>query len=302
MKIISTHQIQELKDPMRLNTYCEQVIDFFESRKSVKKAIKRGEVLLNQSVKNGGTWLKTGDIIQIIDLENRGPKPYELAVPVVYEDDHIAIVNKPAGLTVSGNQYKTLYNTLAYNLTPSRLSNRLPHPLPTHRLDNQTSGLVLIAKSKSARISLGNMFTEKKIHKSYHAIAMGRLPTKEHTTGVIRADIDGKKALTKFIVLSETRSLKNNWLSLVKLSPITGRTHQIRKHLLSVGTPILGDKLYAAKTIRNKGLFLCATDLTFKHPATNEPLHISIDLPAKFKKRLEGEHKRWAQYNADSTA
>jgi 23S rRNA pseudouridine1911/1915/1917 synthase len=146
------------------------------------------------------------------------------------------------------------------------------------------------------------MFTEKKIYKSYHAIAMGRLPTKEHTTNVIRADIDGKKALTKFIVLSETRSLKNNWLSLVKLSPITGRTHQIRKHLLSVGTPILGDKLYAAKTIRNKGLFLCATDLTFKHPVTNEPLYISIDLPAKFKKRLEGEHKRWAQYNADSTA
>jgi RluA family pseudouridine synthase len=267
----------------------------------VKKAIKRGEVLLNRSVAHGGTWLKTGDIIQILDLENKIPKSYELDIPIVFEDNHIAVVNKPAGLIVSGNQFKTLYNTLAHNLTPSTAPNKLPYPLPTHRLDNQTQGLVLIAKTKSARIRLGEMFAQKEIFKRYHAIIMGRIPQEKQAIGIIAQDIDGKKAITELSVISETRSLKNNWLSLVSVSPKTGRTHQIRKHLMSLGTPILGDKLYSEKTIRNKGLFLCATDLIFNHPATNLPLNISIDLPLKFKKRLDSELKRWERYNSDST-
>ncbi len=297
MKIIQTITIPELQSAIRLNIYCENEVGYFESRKSVKKAISRGEVLLNHQLVNGGTWLKKGDIISIIDLENKPPKSYNISIPVVYEDDYLAILNKPPGLTVSGNQFKTLYNTLSYNLKPSKQNNALAWPLPVHRLDNQTSGLIMIAKTKISRIELGRMFEKNLIKKTYFAIAMGRFEKKTKLKGLFDDDIKGKSALTHFKIISESRSLKNDWLTLVKLFPKTGRTHQLRIHLSKNGTPIFGDKLYSKSTIRQKGLFLSATELYFIHPITKEQLTISISIPQKFKKRLSIEDRRWQKYN-----
>lgn len=297
MKVIKTIPVLELPEPTRLNTYCENYIDFFESRKSVKKMISKGAVKVNNLVVSGGYWLKTGDEISIIDLENTPPKSYHLKIEVIYEDDHLAIVSKPAGLMVSGNQFKTLANSLSYNLTISPLPNRLPWPLPVHRLDSQTSGLVICAKTKTARIALGNLFEKRQIEKTYFALCMGKLNDTLKGKGFFDQHINNKQAETQFQVISESRSLKNEWLTLVKLYPKTGRTHQLRIHLSVNNTPILGDKVYAEKTIKQKGLFLTAVGLKFNHPITGKYIEVSTPLPDKFKRRIENEDRRWYKYN-----
>jgi RluA family pseudouridine synthase len=293
LKVIQKIAITDLGEQIRLNTYCEQHVSFFESRKSVKKAIKNGSVWLNGHEANGGVWLKEGDEIWIIDLEKTPPKSYELKVPVIYEDDYLAVVNKPAGIIVSGNQFKTLANTLIFNLHPSPISNALPWPLPVHRRDAQTSGLVIVAKTKTARIVLGDMFEQNKVKKTYHAIAMGRLNETTKLKGLFNSQVDSKDALTHFEILSETRSLKNEWLTFIRLKPQSGRTHQLRIHLATEGTPILGDLLYSASTVKHKGLFLTASELNFNHPINGKPLTVSVPIPRKFEKRLQSEESRW---------
>ncbi|MFK8046713.1 MAG: pseudouridine synthase [Crocinitomicaceae bacterium] len=296
MKILHEIVIEKSISDIRLHEYCEQFIDFFESRKSVKKAIKKSCVLLNNTALKGGAWVKKGDKITIIDLENTPPKTYELGYPIVFEDDYLAIINKPAGLIVSGNQFKTLANSLMYNLQPSKQPNALAWPLPVHRIDSQTSGLIIAAKTKTARIALGNMFEHKTIEKVYKAIVMGKVDKARIEVGNFSDSIDEKAAYTEFKVLSESRSLKNDWLSLLELKPKTGRTHQLRIHLSQNGTPILGDKLYSTSTIKHKGLFLCACQLRFIHPITKKIIKVSINLPRKFEKRLKSEQKRWDNY------
>ena len=295
MRTIQTIKVPELKTPVRLNVYCESSIDFFKSRKSVKKALKKGEVHLNGKTVHGGTWLKTGDVIEILDLEETPPKPYHLELEVVFEDEDIAIVIKPAGLTVSGNQFKTLFNALPFNLQESKAKDKLSWPLPVHRLDNQTSGLVVIAKSKTARVYLGRLFEKKKIKKAYHALVMGKPYGR---SGEIDSQIGGKRAITNFENIQTVPSLKNQYISLIKLFPKTGRTHQLRIHMAGIGTPILGDKLYADKTIKHKGLFLTASELKFKHPVTKKEIHVEVEIPYKFYKRLDNENRRWEKYHS----
>jgi len=294
METILQIDIDTLNNPIRLNTYCETEVSFFKSRKSVKKAIKKGEILLNDKVEHGGTWLKSGDKITIVDLELTPPKPYHLKLEVIFEDDYLAIINKPAGLQVSGNQFKTLQNALPGNLSKSSAEDKLAWPLPVHRLDSQTSGLVIVAKTKTTRIELGNLFELQKISKIYHAIVMGKSDEK----GVINLPVDGKTAYTKFDRLKFVRSLQNEWISLLKLYPKTGRTHQLRIHLSEIGTPILGDKLYSNKTLKHKGLFLMASGLEFTHPNTKQVLKFEVLLSPKFEKRLQNEEKRWEKFNS----
>lgn len=292
MKIIESHTIKDLQSPIRLNTFCENSIDFFKSRKSVKKAIKKGEVLLNNTPVHGGTWLKVNDCIDIVNLESKPPKLYKKEIQVVYEDNYLAILNKPAGLTVSGNKFKTVFNALSFNIDFSTEKDALEWPLPVHRLDNQTSGLLIIAKTKIARIELGRIFEKKEIFKTYHALVMGKVS--ENTQ--ITFPIENKVAITDIEVVKYSKSLMNDYLTLLKVKPQTGRTHQIRIHLSTLGFPILGDKLYAKETIKHKGLFLTATALNFKHPITQEIIDINIPIPTKFDKRMENENRRWEKY------
>ena len=283
MKLIESIDITQINDPIRLNTYCETHVTYFKSRKSVKKGIKNGEVRLNDQIVHGGTWLKTGDIISILDLEYTPPKTYNLSLEIVFEDEYLAIINKPAGLTVSGNQFKTLANALSYNLKPSLINDRLPWPLPVHRLDNQTSGLIIVAKTKLARVILGQMFANKTIKKTYHALIMGTI----NQNGILATQIEQKEATTVYERIETVKSLKNENISMVRLFPKTGRTHQIRIHLATNGTPILGDKLYSKSTLKHKGLFLTASGLNFNHPISNLPIIIEVPIPNKFTTRLK---------------
>ncbi len=289
-----------MKKPIRFNTYCEQYVNEIPSRKGVKKAIKQGAILLNGKLSEGGRWLKKGDTIILIDLNPKPPKAYPLDLPVLYEDETIAVVHKPAGISVSGNQYRTVQNALGHNLKQSTQEDALNWPLPVHRLDNPTSGLLLIAKTRKARIVLGQAFEQKTIAKTYRAVIIGKTAPK----GEINQCIDGKPAHSSFRTLQTVPSLKNDFLSLVELTPHTGRTHQLRIHCANIGAPILGDKTYGKEglILKHKGLFLCAVGLQFEHPITHKLIVISIPTPAKFLKRLENEKKRYVNYKSSNIA
>lgn len=293
--LIEKHVVKGLKEPDRCSTYSKGKFVNLPSLNSIKKAIKEGDLLVNGNTVNTGTWIKNGDVIELYDSDKTPPKQYQLSIEVVYEDDYFAVINKPAGISVSGNQFRTIQNALIGNINISKLPNALKWPRPVHRLDNQTSGLLIVSKTVDSHILLGKMFEERRIEKTYYAIVMG----KPSSMGEFNNNIDGQIARTKFEVINTVNSLRSEYLSLVKLVPLTGRTHQLRIHLSQNGFPILGDKLYGKSglILLKDGLYLCATGLKLNHPITGEEMDVSIPLPYKFSKRLDNENRRWEKYN-----
>ena len=295
MVIIESHIVPENIQKVRFLDYSVEIIKSLRSRSSIKKAIKRGELLLNGEKMPGGTWIEPGQKIELIDNENKPPKPYELNLEIIFEDESLAIINKPAGISVSGNKYRTIQNALLANLKTSSEPDSLKWPRPVHRLDYATSGLLLIAKTSSALVSLGKQFEERRIKKSYKAIVIGKV----NNEGVITEKINDKDAITSFKLITHVRSLYTDWLSLIEIFPETGRTHQIRIHMAGIGHPVLGDNKYGKenKLLKGKGLFLCAVGLMLYHPESNELISYSIDIPYKFTRRLQTEKRRWEKYH-----
>ena len=236
--------------------------------------------------------MESGKKIELIELDQKQHKIYPLDLEVLYEEEALAIINKPASVVVSGNQFHTIQNALLHNLSLSKAADALKIPKSVHRLDYATSGLLLIAKTASSRIHLGKQFENRTIQKRYQAIIIGQLANKK---GTIKEKIEGKSAITKFEVIKSVPSLKTKYLSLLNLYPLTGRTHQLRIHLSNLGHPILGDKLYhkTAPLLKGKGLFLCAVELTFLHPFTGKKMNFKIKPPNKFEYRLAQEERRW---------
>lgn len=242
--------------------------------------------------------MKNNDVVTFVDLELNPPKSYHLKLDIIFEDEDLAVIFKPAGINVSGNQFKTIQNALLYNIAPSKNKDALNWPLPVHRLDNQTSGVLIVAKSKTARVKLGQAFENKvDISKTYQAVVIGKIDE----AGAVSSDVDGKQSLSTYKRIKVVKSLKNEFLSLIELSPKTGRTHQLRIHCASIGFPILGDKLYGVEgmILKNKGLFLCATGISFAHPVTSVILSFSVETPYKFLKRLTSENDRYTNYSAE---
>lgn len=261
------------------------------SRKGIKKAIKRGEFLVDGKPADTGTWVRPGQKIELLFGEEPVRKEFRLKLEVPFEDDHLAVIRKPAGFPVSGNRFRTIANALPFNLMESREDDRLIAPRPVHRLDRQTSGLLIAAKTHRAQGHLGKLFEEKQVRKRYRAIIIGRL----EDAGRIESEIEGKVAITRYQPVAHTRSLHNEWLTRVDLFPETGRTHQLRIHMSGLGHSILGDPLHGKEgfVLRGRGLFLCAVELGFPHPVSGESLHLEIDDPAKFDQTVGWEERRW---------
>lgn len=297
MPVINSHIVPEAIAEIRLYDYVAEIFPTIPSRKGIKKAIKRGEVIVNGEVSTTGYWVKANDKIELLESSANPPKGYDLKLEVVFEDDYMAVINKPAGISVSGNQYRTIQNALADNVKLSTQEDALKWVKPVHRLDNPTSGLLIVAKTAKALVRLGQQFENKEIQKTYVAIVNGKLPE----SGTINFDIDGLASQTDYELLKVVPSLKNEFVSLVKLFPKTGRTHQIRKHLSQLGFPIVGDKLYGEKenVLNGKGLFLCALELLLKHPLEHRDLHIKTSIPYKFTSLLERENRRWEKFRDD---
>lgn len=295
MLIRETHIVPEGISGVRIKDYGIEAFSLLKSRKSVTKAIKNGEILIDRETTTTSRFVETGQTLEYVDLQINPPQTYELRIPVVYEDQFMAIVNKPAGIEVNGNKFKTVENTLTYNLQKSNENDALKWPRPIHRLDYSTSGLLVIAKTKTAQIELSRQFEEREIKKRYRAIIMGDIDNH----GEISTAVDGRKSHSKYQFVRSVKSLKSGILSLVDLYPHTGRRHQLRVHMASLGTPILGDKVYgsADNMLKGKGLFLAAVELDFTHPITKVPTNIKIEAPEKFATTLEREESRWNKFN-----
>ena len=273
-----------------LNKYAPKIFPLLASKAKAKDAIVKGLLLVNNAKVSYDYKIKPGDKITFKGINNSvsNKKVYEFEVPVVFEDEYMAIVNKPGGIPVNGNQFKTLDNCLPFNLKHSNEEDRLPAPLPLHRLDGPTTGLVVIAKTNRAQVKLGQDFENKKIKKRYKAVAIGKFNTPK---GKINKDIQKKPSTSTYEVVNTSKSKKYGFLSLVNLSPITGRTHQLRIHLESIGHPIIGDKQYSGNhdVLNGKGLMLCSDQLTFIHPITKKVHTVEIKIPNKFRKYMERE-------------
>lgn len=283
--IIEKHLVQSLSGEMRLQDYAVHIFESIQTKSALKKAIKRGQILINSQPAYTGDWIKVGQEIALLQPEQTTIRSvFELPIAVIYEDAYFAVVNKPAGFPTNGNYFKTIENALSPNLTVSTLKDKLVYPQPVHRLDNPTRGLLICAKTMKAKSLLSQLFQEHDVDKSYTAIVKGHLKTE---TLIIEKQVDGKYAKTAVRVFSYFDNSGVAYTAL-RLYPTTGRTHQLRQHLAGIGHPIVGDTLYdsALEVENNKSqrLYLQASGLKFVHPFNDQIIHLNLDLPKKFSK------------------
>lgn len=269
------------------------------SRSQANEAIKAGTILVNNQTQKARYAVKLGDVIsyELPKEEVLDYQPENIPIEIVYEDSDVAVVNKPQGMVVhpsAGHASGTLVNALLYHVKDLSTINGVVRPGIVHRIDKDTSGLLMIAKNDKAHQALAQELKEKKSLRQYVAIVHGNLP---NDRGVIEAPIGrsdkdrkkqavtakGKPALTRFQVLERFGDF-----TLVELTLETGRTHQIRVHMAYIGHPIAGDPVYGPrKTLAGHGQFLHAKTLGFTHPTTGELMTFSVDVPAIFQETLE---------------
>jgi RluA family pseudouridine synthase len=260
----------------RLSDVGHLLLPAIQSRSQLKKAIKRGEIWVNGEVGTTGRLVSEEDELTYLPAVSKA-STLELDIVVHYEDDHIAIVEKPAGLPVSGNRHRQLDNCLAYNLAASTQVDSLPRPLPSHRLDKATTGLLLCSKTRRAHIKLHQMLASRQVIKTYEAVVIGLI----YGSGSFVHPINGKAALTDYNTLHIYPSDHYGHLTHLRLDLHTGRTHQIRKHCAGAGLPIMGDRLYCPPTLlRSRGLRLQATDLALDHPISGD--RVEVEIPFKY--------------------
>ncbi len=282
MQLAESHIVPQLVKPIRLQEYAVGIFKTLPTKSGIKKAIKKELILVDKEATSTAHFINGGEIIELFQSEESSTfKRLNLELDVLFEDDYLAIIYKPAGIVVSGNSFATIDNALSQNLKKSLQSDAV-RPRPVHRLDYPTSGLLLVGKTSSSIIALNKLFENKEIHKTYHAVTIGKM----EQNGDIVFPIDKKKAFTKFEILQTVISERFGFLNLVKLQPKTGRKHQLRKHLLTIENPILGDKEYFKENLilNGKGLYLHASSLEFTHPFTEEKTTITLELPKKFLK------------------
>lgn len=269
------------------------------SRSQVNEAIKNGNILVNGKAVKAKYSVKEGDLVTY-DLPEPEVLEYEaedIPLDIVYEDDDVAVVNKPQGMVVHpsvGHTSGTLVNALMYHIHDLSSINGVVRPGIVHRIDKDTSGLLMIAKNDRAHQALAEELKDKKSLRKYLAIVHGNI---SNDRGVIEAPIGrsekdrkkqavmakGKPAVTHFKVLERFGNY-----TLVELTLETGRTHQIRVHMAYIGHPVAGDPLYGPrKTLKGNGQFLHAQTLGFTHPTTGESLRFSVEPPAIFQETLE---------------
>jgi len=278
---IESHIVPPLQTSVRISDLPSGTFSTIPSRKGIKKAIKKGLVKVNGEIATTANLLKGGETIDLFRIETPTNRPIiDLNLPVIFEDEYLAIVTKPAGIVVSGNRKWTLEHALSSNLKRSSEKDALVFPEPIHRLDQPTTGALLIGKTASATVALNRLFAERKVDKKYMAVTIGNmLPS-----GEIKTAIDGKESKTFFELQHSIVSERFSLLNLVQLTPKTGRKHQLRKHLAQIGNPILGDREYGTENLilKGKGLYLHACSLEFVHPITEEHIAVKTSLPEKF--------------------
>ncbi|CAM1344657.1 RluA family pseudouridine synthase [Tenacibaculum amylolyticum] len=282
MVLLESHKVPKQETPIRLQEYIVGIFSSIPTKSGIKKAIKKDLVHVNGHKATTALFIHGGEFIELYQPEeNTSKKQFIFPLEVLYEDDFLAIIVKPAGILVSGNSFATIYNALPQNLQKSTQKDTVP-PKPVHRLDYPTSGLLLIGKTNAALVTLSKLFEKKTIQKTYHAVTIGNM----ENSGIITFPVDDKPSESRYTVLQTIPSEKYGALNLVELHPKTGRRHQLRKHLHAIGNPILGDKEYYIEGLVSygNGLYLHASSLTFVHPFTQEKVTFTKELPKKFRR------------------
>ena len=279
------------EEDVRIDKYLASKTDF--SRETITKMIAEEYILVNGKSIKASYKVKDNDVILIKDgfVKEMKLEATKMDIDIVYEDEYLMVINKDSGVVVhpgAGNSNDTLVNGLLYyNKTLSKGEEFRPGIV--HRLDKDTSGLMIVAKDDKAHELLADDFKNKRIHREYIALLDGVFPQKK---AIIDAPIgrskqyfdkmevckDGKKAITNLEVIKKYKDY-----TLVKLVLETGRTHQIRVHLAYIGYPVHNDPVYSNKACTDFGQFLHSAYLKFKHPITGEVLEFNSKLPEEFQ-------------------
>ncbi|MDG1193881.1 MAG: RluA family pseudouridine synthase [Polaribacter sp.] len=280
MQLAETHIVEKLEKSIRFQEYGVGIFNTIPTKSGIKKAIKKELIFIDGLLATTSKFISGGEKIELFEAESSTVfERLQLNLEVLFEDSYLAIIYKPAGILVSGNRFVTIANGLTQNLKKSNQLDAV-RPQPIHRLDYPTSGLLLIGKTSSSINALSALFKNNEIQKTYFAITIGKM----EENGEMNFHIDEKIALTQFDVLRTVVSKRFTFLNLVKLSPKTGRKHQLRKHLSFIGNPILGDKEYFKEglVLNGRGLYLHASALDFIHPFTKDTISITKENPKKF--------------------
>jgi 23S rRNA pseudouridine1911/1915/1917 synthase len=276
------HIVPNIPSPIRLQEYGVGIFISAFTKSALKKALKKKFITVNDLIATSATLINSGECIRLSIPKKVSPnKKLVFPLKVLFEDDHLAVIYKPAGILVSGNGFKNIANALAQNIQRSNLPDATD-PQPVHRLDYATTGVLLVGKTSSSIRALNRMFEDKKVEKTYYATTIGEM----NDRGKITSEIEGKKSQSNFKLLESVSSKRFGKLNLVKLKPQTGRRHQLRKHLSSINNPILGDATYGIDNLilKGKGMYLHSYSLNFIHPFTNKPIYIKDEFPQRFKK------------------
>ena len=290
------------KQDVRLDVYiAEKFKDL--SRTMIQKLIEEGNIKVNGNIKKMSYKVQLNDEISICipKAKETDLKPQEIPIEVVYEDDDIIVVNKPKGLVVhpaNGNPDGTLVNAIMAMCKESLsgIGGEL-RPGIVHRLDKDTSGLLIVAKNDKAHINMSEQIKNREVTKKYIALVRGVIPEDDATIDMpigrstkdrkkMAVTKSGKQAVTHFKVLKRYPKY-----TLLEVKIDTGRTHQIRVHMAEIGHPVVGDMVYSngKNDFGVEGQMLHAKSLDFKHPITGKQMHLETELPQYFKSIIEGE-------------
>lgn len=285
----------ETENEKRIDSYLAEELNV--SRSKIQKLVKQGLILVNEKVVSNNYVVKLGDSIVVNDDLNYdiSVEAEDIPIDVVYEDDYLLVINKASGMVVHpapGHYTGTLVNALLYRFQLSQKDKMRPGIV--HRLDKDTSGLMLVAKNDEVHDALSRMIANKEVERHYLAIVDGVI---KHDTGTIDApigrdannrqkmavtDVHGKEAITHFRVLE---TFSNH--SLVECILETGRTHQIRVHMAYIGHPVSNDPMYGYGKSTEFGQMLHSKSIRFIHPVTKEELFFEVEPPKEFLEFLE---------------
>lgn len=290
-------RLKAVENASRLDKYLAEQLSL--TRSHIKSAIEAGQVLLNAAPAKPGDKIKIGDEIVLMTppLKETEVVAEDIPLDIVYEDEWMAVINKPQGMVVHpapGNQTGTLVSALLFNVKDLSGINGELRPGIVHRLDKDTSGLLVIAKNDKAHVALAGQIAEKSARRIYAAIVHGNILedtlTIDKSIGRSRGDrkkmavvAGGRNAVTVVRVLERFGAF-----TFIEAELQTGRTHQIRVHLASIQRPVAGDQVYGPKVtkLHSDGQLLHARKLILRHPSTNKEMTFEAPLPDYFEKAL----------------